>query len=159
MVNIRSCSGLKVRKHAACYTGRLRFYCINISLNSIPRTNDFLKKQNLTSLGDYLYSTLQLKTNLRKCFRHGTRADARPRRSSKPESHCTSVRVSADDKWRSSQSKPICTSIRRGAKWGSTCIFLPAEKPYISAKTLPRGDGIRGRQGGEGGAGPIQLKY
>lgn len=66
------------------------------------------------------------------------------------QSHCTSVRVSGDDKWRASQSKPICTSIRRGAKWGSTCIFLPAEKPYISAKTLPRGDGIRGRQRGEG---------
>lgn len=76
-----------------------------------------------------------------------------------PPSVRPSVRVSADDKWRASQSKPICTSIRRGAKWGSTCIFLPAEKPYISAKTLPRGDGIRGRQGGEGGAGPIQLKY
>lgn len=65
-------------------------------------------------------------------------------------SHCTSVHVSGDDKWRASQSKPICTSIRRGAKWGSTCIFLPAEQPYISAKTLPRGDGIRGRQRREG---------
>lgn len=80
-------------------------------------------------------------------------------------SHCTSARVSGDDKWRASQSKPICTSIRRGAKWGSTCIFLPAEKQYISAKTLPRGDGIRGRQrgkrraGGRGKGGPIQLKY
>lgn len=83
-------------------------------------------------------------------------------------SHCTSVHVSGDDKWRASQSKPICTSIRRGAKWGSTCIFLPAEQPYISAKTLPRGDGIRGRQRREGevcvcvkgreGV-PIQLKY
>lgn len=69
------------------------------------------------------------------------------------QSHCTSVRVNVDDKWRASQSKPICTSIRRGAKWGSTCIFLPAEKPYISAKTLPRGDGIRGRQRGEGETG------
>lgn len=68
-------------------------------------------------------------------------------------SHCTSVRVSGDDKWRASQSKPICTSIRRGAKWGSTCIFLPAEKQYISAKTLPRGDGIRGRQRGKRGGG------
>lgn len=87
-----------------------------------------------------------------------TRARANARAgSSIPElttrSHCTSVRVSVDDKWRASQSKPICTSIRRGAKWGSTCIFLPAEKPYISAKTLPRGDGIRGRQRGEGGSG------
>lgn len=96
-------------------------------------------------------------------------ARTRTRGNSNPElttqSHCTSVRVSVDDKWRASQSKPICTSIRRGAKWGSTCIFLPAEKPYISAKTLPRGDGIRGRQRGEGeggvtrGGGPIQLKY
>lgn len=112
-------------------------------------------------LGNYLDNTLQvINKNLRKCVRHGANADARTRGNSKSGCRAlTSVRVSADDKWRASQSKPICTSIRREAKWGSTCIFLPAEKPYISAKTLPRGDGIRGRQGGEGGAGPIQLKY
>lgn len=106
--------------------------------------------------------TFHFKANVQKIRsreNHGpARTHAYPRArtcgNSNPElttqSHCTSVRVSGDDKWRASQSKPICTSIRRGAKWGSTCIFLPAEKPYISAKTLPRGDGIRGRQRGEG---------
>lgn len=107
-------------------------------------------RHRTTILLSKAYSTTRTLTRAPPPVPHACAHKVTPKPQLATHSHCTSVRVSGDDKWRASQSKPICTSIRRGAKWGSTCIFLPAEKQYISAKTLPRGDGIRGRQRGKG---------
>lgn len=53
-------------------------------------------------------------------------------------SHCTSVRVSVDDKWRASQSKPICTSIRRGSQMGINMhIFSRGEAIHLSQNVAP----------------------
>lgn len=52
--------------------------------------------------------------------------------------HCTSVRVSVDDKWRASQSKPICTSIRRGSQMGINMhIFSRGEAIHLSQNVAP----------------------
>lgn len=81
--------------------------------------------------------------------------------------HCTSVRVSVDDKWRASQSKPICTSIRRGSQMGINMhIFSRGEAIHLSQNVAPGRWDKRPperRKGVWGGVcvwwGPIQLKY
>lgn len=80
--------------------------------------------------------------------------------------HCTSVRVSVDDKWRASQSKPICTSIRRGSQMGINMhIFSRGEAIHLSQNVAPgRWDKRpperrKGVWGGVCVGGPIQLKY
>lgn len=81
-------------------------------------------------------------------------------------SHCTSVRVSVDDKWRASQSKPICTSIRRGSQMGINMhIFSRGEAIHLSQNVAPgRWDKRpperrKGVWGGGVCVGAIQLKY
>lgn len=72
----------------------------------------------------------------------------------------TSVRVTGDDKWRSPQSKPICTSIRRGPPNGDQhAYFTRREAIHLSQNVAPgRWDkGPREKGGRE--TDPIQFKY